>query len=204
MSLLKDYFSVAEAITALLHPHAEVVIHDLKTGKIAAIYNNFSKRTVGDESLIKEFTDYTHLPDVFPVYTKMNWDGRKLKSSTATLRNKNNIPIGLLCINLDVSKWEEFRHLLDQWSNIQSYKKQPTVLFKDDWREKINLYVSDYLIKENLTFKMLSKEKKRDLIKLLHEEGAFKAKNAATYVADVLDLSRATIYNYLRIQNEDS
>ena len=204
MTDLKEYFSVAQAITLLLQPHAEVVVHNLKTGKIVAIYNNFSKRNVGDESLIEELTDYTTLPDVFPVYTKMNWDGRKMKCSTATIRDNNKNPIGLLCINLDVSKWEEFRHLLDQWSSIQSHQKQPEVLFKDDWREKINLYVSDYLNKEGATLKMLSKEKKRDLIKALHREGAFNAKNAAIYVADVLDLSRATIYNYLRITNEDS
>lgn len=201
---LDDYFPVAQAITALLHPHAEVVIHDLKTGQIAAIYNPFSKRKVGDESLIEELPDYAPLPDVFPIYTKVNWDGKKLKSSTATLRDKNKTPIGLLCINLDVSRWEEFRHLLDQWSKIPSYQNEPEVLFKDDWREKINLYVSDYLNKEGLILKMLSKEKKRDLVQALHREGAFKAKNAATYVADVLDLSRATVYNYLRAINENS
>lgn len=204
MAALKDYFSVAQAITALLYPHAEVVIHDLETGQIAAIYNPFSKRKVGDESLIEELPDYASLPDIFPIYTKVNWDGKKLKSSTTTLRDKNKTPIGLLCINLDVSKWEEFRHLLDQWSNIQSHQNQPEVLFKDDWREKINLYVSDYLSKEGLTLKMLSKEKKRDLIQTLHREGAFKAKNAANYVADVLDLSRATVYNYLRTTSENS
>lgn len=198
MTALEDYLAIAQAITALLQPHAEVVIHDLKTGKIAAIFNNFSRRNVGDESLIEELNEYTSLPDVFPIYTKVNWDGRKLKSSTTTLRDKNKTPIGFLCINLDVSKWEEFRLLLDQWSNIQSYQDQTEVLFKDDWKEKINRYVSDYLNQKGLTLKMLSKEMKRDLIKALHLEGAFKAKHAATYVADVLDLSRATIYNYLR------
>lgn len=197
VSELNEYFSVAEAITVLLHPHAEVVIHDLKTGKIAAIFNNFSKRKIGDDSLIEDLKDYTLLPDVFPVYTKINWDGIKLKSTTATLRDKNKVPIGLLCINLDVSKWEEFRHLLDKWSNVVDTKNKPEVLFKDDWREKINQYVSDYLKKEGLTLKALSKENKRDLIQALYREGGFKAKNAAAYLADVLDLSRATVYNYL-------
>lgn len=204
MSALKQYFPVAQAIALLLHPHGEVVIHDLKTGRIAAIYNNFSKRNVGDESLIEELADYTALPDVFPVYTKANWDGRPMKSSTATLRDKNQKPIGLLCINLDLSKWEEFRHLLNQWLSDQNPQNQPEVLFKDDWREKINLYVSSYLKNEGTVLKMLSKEKKRDLVKSLHKKGAFKAKNGAAYVADVLDLSRATIYNYLRCTDEDS
>lgn len=196
MTVLKEHFSVAEAITLLLHPHAEVVIHDLKTGKIAAIYNNFSKRKVGDESLIEDLPDSAELPDVFPVYTKMNWNGRTIKCSTATLRDKNKKPVGLMCMNLDVSMWEEFRHLLDQWLGASS--AQPEVLFKDDWRERINLYVSDYLKEEGIALRSLSKEGKQDLIKALHREGAFKAKNAAAYVADVLDLSRATIYNYLK------
>lgn len=204
MSNLNVYFPIAQAITVVLHPHAEVVIHDLKSGRIAAIYNNFSRRAAGDESLIGELDDLSTLPDVFPVYTKTNWDGKKLKSSTATLRDKNKTPIGLLCINLDISKWEEFRHLLDQWANIQNHEYQPEVIFKDDWREKINRYVSDYLNKKNLILKTLDKETKRDLIRALHREGAFKAKNAAVYVAEVLNLSRATIYNYLRIANENS
>lgn len=204
MSSIELYFPVAQAISLLLHPHGEVVIHDLKTGKIAAIYNNFSKREVGDDSLIEELADYTQLPDVFPVYAKTNWDGRKMKSTTATIRNKKGNPVGLLCINLDISRWDELRHFLDEWSSTQNHQNQTDILFKDDWREKINLYVSEYLKKEGAILKMLSKEKKQDLIKALHREGAFKAKNAATYVADVLDLSRATIYNYLRINNENS
>jgi D-arginine utilization repressor len=204
MSNLNTYFPVAQAISLLLHPYGEVVIHDLKTGKIAAIYNNFSKRKVGDESLIEELPNYDSLPDVFPVYVKTNWDGRKMKSVTATLRDKKNNPVGLLCINLDISRWEEFSHFLNEWTNIQKLENQPEVLFKDDWREKINLYVTEYLKKERTTLKRLSKEKKQEIIKALYREGAFKAKNAATYVADVLDLSRATIYNYLRKENEIS
>lgn len=202
MTALKQFFPIAQAISLLLHPHGEVVIHNLKNGKVAAIYNNFSKRKVGDESLVEELSDYNKLPDVFPVCAKINWDGRKMKSITATLRDKNGNPIGLLCINLDISKWDDFRHFLDQW--LSNQQQQPEVLFKDDWREKINLYVSAYLKTEGTILKMLSKEKKQDLIKNLHREGAFKAKNAAAYVAEVLDLSRATIYNYLRIENENT
>lgn len=195
---LTIYFSVAQAISVLLHPYGEVVIHDLKSGQIVAIFNNFSKRKVGDESLIEELEDYEELPDVFPVYSKMNWNGKRMKSSTATLRDKKGTPIGLLCINLDISKWEEVHHLLGEWLGNVGNQNQPEILFKDDWREKINVYVYEYLKKEGLTLKALSKEKKRELVNVLYQEGAFKAKHAASYVAEVLDLSRATIYNYLR------
>lgn len=192
---LSHYESIAQAICLLLAPHGEVVIHDLKSGKIAALFNSFSKRKVGDESLLEEVSSHETLPDVFPIYSKVNWDGRILKSVTATLRDKNGAPIGLLCINLDVSKWEEFHSLIGDW--VKGYQ-QPEILFKDDWREKINIFVTEYLRREGITLKKLSKEKTQELIKALEEQGAFKAKNATSYVADVLDLSRATIYNYLK------
>lgn len=199
MARLDLYFPVAQAISLLLYPYGEVVIHDLKTGRIAAIFNPFSKRKVGEESLIEELEDGAKLPDVFPLYSKTNGDGRKLKSSTATLRDKNGKPIGLLCVNLDVSKWAELHHFLGEWLGSVTSQEHPEVLFKDDWREKINTYVSHFLMKEGVTLKTLNKEKKQELIKSLHHEGAFKAKKAASYVADVLELSRATIYNYLRV-----
>jgi len=43
---------VAQAIAALLHPHAEVVIHDLRNDRIVEIWNAFSHRQAGDESLL--------------------------------------------------------------------------------------------------------------------------------------------------------
>ena len=53
---MKDIFAVhrpiAQAIAARLHPHAEVVIHDLRSGHIVDIWNAFSHRKPGDESLL--------------------------------------------------------------------------------------------------------------------------------------------------------
>lgn len=194
----KQYASIAEAISLLLYPHAEVVLHDLKTGCIAAIYHNLSKRKVGDESLLEELSNHHELPDVFPVYLKTNWDGRKMKSISATIRDQKGRAVGLLCINLDLTKWNEMHLFLESWLNHATHQ-QPVVLFKDDWREKINAYVSDYLDKAGTSLRLLNKETKKALVIALHQEGAFQAKHAASYVADVLDLSRATVYNYLKV-----
>jgi predicted transcriptional regulator YheO len=74
----------------------------------------------------------------------------------------------------------------------------PEVLFKEDYREQIHAYISAFLQKEGVTLKSLNREKTRELIRALHGDGAFKTKNAAAYIAQILQLSRATIYNYLR------
>lgn len=193
---LKLYKSVAEAISMLLFPHAEVVLHDLKTKCIAAIFNNFSKRVVGDASLLDEMQEFSKSQEVFSPYFKMNWDGRRMKAVTAVLRNQSGKAIGLLCINLDISKWEEMhRFILDL---IKPVSETPDFLFKNDWREKINIYVSTYLKQHALRLESLEKAEKQKLIRALEKEGAFETKNAASYIADVLHISRATVYNYLK------
>lgn len=157
---------------------------------------------MGDESLLDGVNDFSELPNIFPIFLKTNWDGKKIKSISSTLRDSRGKAIGLLCINLNLSKWEEFYHFLGLWLNDHSESEKPSLLFKDDWREKINEYVSNYLINKKTTLKNLGKEKKRDLVIALYKEGAFNAKNAANYIADVLALSRATVYNYLKGMDE--
>lgn len=193
---LAHYKPIAEAISMLLFPHAEVVLHDLKTGCIAVIINNLSKRAVGDESLLDGIDKIAKSDEVFPPYIKTNWDGRKMKSVTAVIRNQAEQPIGLMCINLDISKWDEMHlFILDM---IKPATEKPDYLFKNDWRDKINLYVSAYLNQHALRLESIDRAEKRKLLLALQKEGAFDTKNAASYIADVLQISRATVYNYLK------
>lgn len=196
MDELERYKPVAEAISLLLFPHAEVVIHDLHTGCIGAIFNNLSKREPGDESSLDESDRLPDTQDVFPPYFKINWDGKKMKSVTAVLRSSPGRAIGLLCINLDISKWEEMHHFI--LGLIKPVTEMPDFLFKNDWREKINMYVSSYLKQHALCLESLDRAEKKKLLLALHAEGAFDTKNAAVYIADVLQISRATVYNYLK------
>lgn len=192
-SELERYRPVAEAICLLLSPHVEVIIHDFKTGCVGAIFNNLSKRKIGDESLLDEKEKFS---DLLPPYFKINWDGRKMKSVSALLKNQAGKAIGLLCINLDISKWEQMHHFIIDF--MQSKVEQPDCLFKNDWREKINVYVSTYLKNNGQCLEYLDRVEKRKLLLELWKEGAFETKNAASYVADVLQISRATVYNYLK------
>ena len=156
---LNKYMPIAEAISLLLSPLAEVVIHDLKTGCIGAIFNNLSKRKIGDESLLDEMQEVSESQDLFAPYFKINWDGRKMKAVSAVLRSHKGKPIGLLCINLDISKWEQMqRFILDL---IESKIEKPDFLFKNDWREKINVYVSTYLKERGLCLESLNRAEKR-------------------------------------------
>lgn len=196
LKTLKHILPTAEAIQRLLHPHAEVVVHDIKKNKIAAIYHPFSKRRVGDPSLLTQ-EEITLLNNSVGPYEKINWDGRKLKSVSSILYDEKDRAVGILCINLDISKLEKFNHFIASFINRNQFLPQPEPLFKDDWQEKINQSVHAYLNKHHLTLKLLNRTEKKRLITYLHQIGAFTAKNASLYIAQVLGVSRATIYNYL-------
>jgi predicted transcriptional regulator YheO len=197
---LKTILPTAEAIQRLLHPHAEVVMHDIKKNQIVAIYNPFSKRKVGSASLLSE-EEMGISEDCIGPYEKTNWDGRKLKSTSSIIRDENGKAVGLLCVNLDISKISKLNSQIAEFINCQQITSQPTPFFKDDWQERINNYVHNYLTEKHLTLETLDRNEKKKLIEHLHKIGAFTGKNAAHYIAQVIRVSRATVYNYLTSEN---
>lgn len=194
---LNDAKVMARAIEKLLHPFAEVVIHDIKKNTIIEIYNNFSKRQKGDPSFLGEELQSGIVGGFYGPYEKVNFDGRRLKSVSCEVTDATGQAVALLCINLDISKFDMFSQVLDLFLGEQTKAEKPEVLFKDDWQERINMYVSEYLKNNHRDIKGLTKGEKRELVQLLFKEGAFVGKNAATYVGGVLNISRATVYKYL-------
>lgn len=193
---IKDILPTAEAIQRLLHPHAEVVIHDIKKNKIAAIYHPFSKRRVGDPSLLTQ-EEMPMVENCVGPYEKINWDGRKLKSVSSIIHDEKGNAVGLFCINLDVSYLKKVNDFIAEFIGFNTMTEKPKALFKDDWQEKIHQTIHLYLNNHHLSLKSLTRTEKKKLIEYLHKVGVFNVKNAASYIAKILNVSRATIYNYL-------
>lgn len=197
---LKKSIPIAEAFTRLLHPFAEVVIHDLEKGKIAAIYNPFSQRSVGNDSFLNhaDFTSKSNKNIIGP-YEKVNYDGRKIKSISIVLKDASNNVIGFLCVNMDVSVFNNYKNTLDIFlsNNEKITPNTKKILFKDDVYEQINIFIQSYCRKKFLRLETLSKKDKQNLILSLIKEGAFNGRNSTNYIAKILNTSRATIYNYI-------
>ena len=117
-SELQKTIPMAEAFSKLMFPFAEVVIHDLEKDQIEAIYNPFSKRKVGDQSYLDRWDFTVDLQEnVIGPYEKTNYDGRKLKSISVVIRNKTGIAEGFLCINMDISVFEDYQDTLQMFLN---------------------------------------------------------------------------------------
>ena len=188
---------VAESLARLLHPHAEVVLHDLESGTIVAVFNAFSRRQVGDNSMIDDVVQLGDGPDVHGPHEKRLFDGRRIKYVSSLLRNDTGKAIGLLCVNLDVSLMEQLETVIGAFLGNTRNSSPLDELFEDDWQDRINTFVATHLEERHRSLTGLDRTERMELVRALQAAGAFRATGAADYVARVLCVSRATVYNDL-------
>lgn len=184
---------LADAIAALLAPLAEVAVHDLTSDTLAYIAAPMSPREVGEPSDLRELGVPGPHGFVGP-YEKTNWDGRRLKSVSVQLPGEEP---AMLCINVDVSRFEALRDVLGVILQppAQATDAASMALLRNDWHESVNRHIANWTAERKLDARNLDREGRRALIKSLLQMGGFEAPRAAPYVANLLNLSRATIYN---------
>lgn len=203
---LAPFVPVCDAVATLFSPHVEAVLHDLETGLIFHIANAFSKRRPGDSSLNEAGLVSALDEDVIGPYGKSNWDGRRLKAVTSVLRDARGTPIGLLCINHDI---EAFAGIFDQLKSMMDIAvplPKASALMADDWREAVNSVVGEFLTAHRTSLAGLTSAEVDGVLALLEARGVFAIRKAVPYVAEILKLSRATIYNRLGVirQKQDA
>ncbi|WP_374729962.1 helix-turn-helix transcriptional regulator [Caballeronia temeraria] len=196
-ALLARYAHIADSITTLFFPYAEVVIHDLSDQTIAYLSNNLSKREIGDDSALEDVEETARDRLVGP-YEKLNWDGRRMRCVSTALFDDAGHAAGVMCINFNIAAFEEMRSTLDLFLRGAGVVAQPVELFKDDWQERINTFLHGWLRERQIALNSLTRDHRRELVEALHAQGAFKGKSSANYVAKVLGMGRATVYKHLR------
>ncbi len=186
-----DVAAIAQGISLLFHPHAEIVVHDLKSDRIAAIWNPVSGCRPGDPSLIEsEFVPTTgSTPSVLGPYEQVDVRGHRT-TSVSVLVDEGRM---LLCVNFDRSVIESAVGML--LSIGSAHVEQPQALFARDWRARINEAIADWCRSWNLVARELARDERRELVKHLEHLGLFDTRHAAGHIASALGVSRATIYN---------
>ena len=197
---LAAYAPVCDAIALLFQPYAEVVLHDLSTETVVHLSNPFSKRELGEPSLLHEI-DFKPSDVIIGPYEKVNWDGRRIKSVSAVLRAGSK-SVGILCINVDVSHFHAVMQTLTALVAVPQSAEKPASLFKEDWHERINEYIQSWTRERGLSIAELTRLQKQQLVADLAGDGAFGGRNAAAYISRILGLGRATVYNYLRKKDQ--
>ncbi len=198
---LNSYKTLCDAIGKLFYPHVEVVLHDLELEKLVYIVNAFSKRKIGD-AILNDVKDIKALTsDIVGPYEKINIDGKRVKTVSTIIRDEDKKPIGMICINFDIEIFDKIFESIKGFLNLQNEPNEPNLLFSQDWRSHTNSIINRYLEQKNKKIEELKTKDKKELIYFLNEEGIFSIRNVVAYLCEILNISRATIYKWLKELN---
>lgn len=190
---------LARVIREAIGQHCEVLIHDFSDleHSIISIEGDVTGRSVGgsitDLGLAKVRAGDTE--DLYN-YTTYTDDGRTLRSCSAFLHDEDGQVFGALCINIDITQFLAFQHVLRDYcrrDDVNGVEES----FSDDINEILNSMFEEAVFEIGRPPSHMSKQEKVQLVGDLDDKGAFQVKKAVPFVAGRLGVSRYTIYNYL-------
>jgi predicted transcriptional regulator YheO len=210
LGLLDILKRLAEGVVAVVGPHCEVVVHDFSDLEHSAVVvaGNVSGRKPGapvpDLDFISSELD-SGTPDQLNYRIKI--DSRELQSSTIWVRDANGKPVGAVCVNLDYSGLLQTRSLLERLTaparEAPSFVVRNTLAKNLD--ELIEHSVSAFMRQNEIShIGMMTQEDKLRLMAEIEKNGLFQLRGAVKLLADMLSVSRASIYNYRASIRDDN
>ncbi|MEU7414322.1 PAS domain-containing protein [Streptomyces sp. NPDC042638] len=201
--LVREAEKIAVALGRMFPGLCEVVLHDLRNPDhaIRAIENNLSGRQVGDSATelgLARIADPEY-PSVIQNYPNRFPDGRPAKSTSIGIKNAAGEYVAALCLNLDVSVLSPVTLTLSNLvATDTEHRDQPLETLRDRAARELRETVETRAAQRAATPRSLSREDKRALVRQLQRDGYFDSRDAAQTIADLLGVSRATVYNYAK------
>lgn len=225
--LLTLFQQLVEPLGQSLPLSSEVVLHDLSRlpNSIVAVYGDITGRKPGDPATdlllrkaasgqIESSNGYeTRLPD-----------GRRLRSSTMIIRDVSGTPVLALCINTDISVWQSVsliaRHMLgdslpesqnpsdsaeitDLTASPASSEEPVSEIFVRDVDELAAALLHQAQQEIGIPAELMHKKHKLEVVRALKARGFFMLRDAVEMIAETLQVTRFTIYNYLNEIGDD-
>lgn len=202
--ILDSYKGVLSGLSAYLGDGYEIVLHSLEDldHSVVAIFNGErSGRQIGapitDLALqmlarIKEENTQDSI-----IYFNCS-DGREsFKSTTIIIRGERERVIGLLCINYDLN--QPLSHILrDLTPREELLAIQPVEVLADHSDQLILSMLEEVRGDVCSDVSITPVNRNKEIVWRLYDKGVFNLKNSVVKVAELLDISRNTVYMHLR------
>lgn len=209
--ILKTYFPIADIIAGEFGNQCEVVVHDLSQPESSVVYvanGKVTGRKIGQsfDHLIKYvLLNREFINDRVMNYRFVTEDGRTIKASSAMIRDGKDQVIGMICINYDITLFQTFQSRVNEFlnevnsgtlSDIQKPSGETEASDTTyDVETIINNLISDIIGKPYHI--QLTRKQCIEKIKFMDEKGIFLVKGAIEKVANIMGVSKVTIYSYL-------
>lgn len=213
---LVPYYNIVEFLGEALGENVEIALHDLTTPEkeiIALANKHISGREIGAKlsnlSIHYLETKQYEKKDFVLNYKTTGPDGKLLKSATYFIKEEGReLPIGMLCINVNISDYEYMETTLKRILGIKDNKDveykidKPIEILSSPLDEMIDIYIKECLelmgFPSYFLVERLNVEEKINVVKYLQDKGTFNIKGAIGLVAEKLGVSDPTIYRYLK------
>ena len=200
---LSSYFRLAEMVADLIGAHCEVVIHSLESldkSVVKIVNGHHTGRQIGSpitDMGLKMLRLFLQTGEVnSKSYFTRNSKGEMLKSTTCVLAGDQNKPVGLFCVNMNLSAPfpDIIRTLMpDMGSGIainENFGSNVLYIVEKSTENTIALVHRDISVNP--------KARNKAVVFGLYENGIFEFKEATEIVATKLGISKHAIYKYLR------
>lgn len=208
---LQAYIPLVKFLARFLGSNCEVVLHDVRNieKSIIAIENNhISGRIIGDplKNLGRFFREQEN-PSADFIKPRITSDdkGRKRKTASYLIKDEDGDLIGLLCLNMDMTRFTELKELLDEYVLGPGIKVQPEpqpATFVDEEEDHSIEDLTHSIIKDTIHGSpvppsRMNPEEKMEIVEKLNSRGVFLLRGALGEVANLLETSENSIYRYL-------
>ncbi|SBV92242.1 conserved hypothetical protein [uncultured delta proteobacterium] len=200
--ILNSYRQVLDGLADYLGEGYELVLHslnNLESSVIKIVNGHYTGRKEGSpitdlglQMLAKtqdEHTDYIS-------YFNKGKHNKNIKCSTITIRGEGGKIIGLLCINFYLDT--PFADLLKAYIPPDKQKIVKEENFSSNVEELISLTVGKVRDAVMADETITPANKNKEIVIGLHDRGLFNLKDAVIRVAELLGVSKNTIYMHLR------
>lgn len=203
--ILKSYEAVVDGLAMLIGPHCEIVLHslqDLKCSAIRIANGEHTGRKIGSpitDLALRMLHDMTGADSsVSKCYFTRAKSGVLMKSVTTAIRNREQRVIGLLCINMNLDV--PFSQIISTFMPPETQDQEvPSSVNFASSVEDLVMQTLEFTIEEvNVDRSVSNNAKNRQIVLNLYEKGIFDIKDAINQVADRLNISKHTVYLYIR------
>ena len=133
-------------------------------------------------------------------YNNQSPSGSDLKSSSLTIRNKDDEIIGSMGLNFDLSSFvniKEFFEMFTKTFTLDNLPKQEE-FFMWSVKDEIQQALNKFIISNDLQGKVLNRKDKLNVVNHMKKEGHIKKKGAISILSELLAITRPTLYKYIK------
>jgi predicted transcriptional regulator YheO len=202
--ILENLKQLADAVVSLFGKNCEACIHDLGSLQHSLVYiqGSVTHRQPGapaTDLLVKMLKQNSKTPAPVHSYKTTTADGRSLKSTTTFFNDSTGKPFAAFCINFDTTDFYNASQTLLPFINLQENCTQPDFeTFAHTISETVEALFNHGVDEVGKHPTTMNVAEKTQLISYLEDNGTFQLKGAVEQVAQMMGVTKFTVYNYLK------